>query len=454
MTRRFVTLARAALALALVPPLALAAQEPQTAPSGPLRPITLDQAIEMAQQNAPSAVAARGQIRTTSSAVRSAWGALLPSLSLSAGQNKDLGPGVTRVDPTRGDEYTVRPVWRYSTGFSANMNLFDGGRRWSDVARAKADVGTAEANEITQRYSIALQVKTQYYNVLAARESEGAARSRLEQAEQQLKVASARVAAGVATLSDSLRSVIQVGDARLALLTAQNSVRVASASLTRLVGTSFLVTANPTDTLQQLAPLPDSAALAAWASEGPAVRSAQAVERGATAARRTARASYFPTVSLSFQRSGGGSGNPYGIGRGIGDDAIWAATSSLRLNFNYALFDNFSREDAQVRAAVSLENSQAQLRDAQLLAQQNVVQQLGSLQTAEQRILIQQASVAAAQEDLRVMQQRYALGASTLLDLLTSQTNLNASRQALIEARRDYRIARAQLETVIGRDLP
>jgi outer membrane protein len=52
-----------------------------------------------------------------------------------------------------------------------------------------------------------------------------------------------------------------------------------------------------------------------------------------------------------------------------------------------------------------------------------------------------------------VQQQRYALGASTLLDLLTSQTQLNQARQALIQARFDGRVARAQLSTLIGREL-
>jgi outer membrane protein len=52
-----------------------------------------------------------------------------------------------------------------------------------------------------------------------------------------------------------------------------------------------------------------------------------------------------------------------------------------------------------------------------------------------------------------VQQQRYTLGASTLLDLLTSQTTLNQQRAALIQARQDYRLARAQIEAIIGRDL-
>lgn len=59
----------------------------------------------------------------------------------------------------------------------------------------------------------------------------------------------------------------------------------------------------------------------------------------------------------------------------------------------------------------------------------------------------------AAEEDLRVQQQRYALGASTLLDLLTSQTTLNQARSDLIAARYDYRVAKAQLEALVGREL-
>ena len=59
----------------------------------------------------------------------------------------------------------------------------------------------------------------------------------------------------------------------------------------------------------------------------------------------------------------------------------------------------------------------------------------------------------AGEEDLRVQQQRYNLGAGTLLDLLTSQITLNTARQALIQARLDARTAKAQLEALVGRDL-
>ena len=48
----------------------------------------------------------------------------------------------------------------------------------------------------------------------------------------------------------------------------------------------------------------------------------------------------------------------------------------------------------------------------------------------------------------------FLLGAGTLLDVLTSQSNLIVARQQLIQIRLDYRNARAQIEATIGRDLP
>jgi outer membrane protein len=128
-------------------------------------------------------------------------------------------------------------------------------------------------------------------------------------------------------------------------------------------------------------------------------------------------------------------------------------SGSLRFSVSLPIFDRMSREEAIIRADVAQSNAYATLRDSRLLAQQTLTQQLGALRTAEQRIAIQSASVSAAEEDLRVQQQRYALGASTLLDVLTSQTQLDQARSALISARFDYRIAKAQLEALIGRDL-
>jgi outer membrane protein len=435
-------LSRSALALLLAPVL-LRAQAPDSLGA---RPIPLREALTLAEQNALAAVQARGQVRTAESGVGAARAALLPSLNFTMGQVNQSGD---RFDSQgRLVPYLAPQPWSYSTGISSSLNLFDGGRRLGEIRRTRSEVGAAEANEVSQRFNVALQVKTQYYSILAARESEAAARAQLEQAEEQLKASIARTRAGVATLSDSLRSVVAVGNANLALITARNNLRVASAALTRLVGSQTPLTALPSDTLDlALAPI-DSTTLAGLLDEAPSVRQSTAQLASANAAVRTARTPYLPTIDLTYNRSGNGFDKLYGIG-----GKSLAYTNNVSVRLQYPLWNNYQREDALNRAKVQEDIAEASVRDARLGAQQNFVQQLAELRTAQQRIALQQVSVAAAVEDLRVQRQRYNLGASTLLDVLTSQTTLDAARVALIQARQDFRVARAQLEALIGREL-
>jgi len=425
------------------------------------RPITLQEAVQLAERNSPQSVQARGTVHTSVTSSRAAYAAFLPSVSVSASGNKQQSSSSTRINSAGEVVTTPSQPWSYNSGLNASVNLFDGGRKLYELRRTGAAVDAAEANQVLTRFNVALDVKQQYYAVLAARESEGAALAQQRQAQEQLKAATARIRAGAATKSDSLRSVIQVGNATLAVVTAQNDLRNANAALTRLVATPFSVTAAEGDSLERVLVDADSIVLARLAADGPAVQQAEAQLAVARAATRVARTTYFPSLDVSYSRSGSGIDKRFGAGPDLApcsnDPAALCSTynysGSLRFGVSLPVFNQLSREEAIVRADVSQNNAYATLRDARLLAQQTLTQQMGALRTAEQRIVIQSASVSAAEEDLRVQQQRYTLGASTLLDVLTSQTQLDQARSALISARFDYRIAKAQLEALIGRDL-
>ena len=408
-------------------------------------PISLTEAVRLAQRNSITTVQARGNIRTTEAAVKQSYAAFLPSFSVSAGRQRQSGD---RFD-TQGNlvPFTGNPT-NYSTGLQSSLQLFDGGRRFFDLKRSKADVDAAEAGETASRFQIALQVKQQYYNILAARESESAAQAQMQQAEQQLRSSSLRLRAGAATVSDSLRSVVALGNARLALLTARNNLSVANATLTRLVASPQTVTATPSDTLDQLVVIPSLAELEPLVNRAPAIQQADAELDAAHASLRSAKTSYLPTINMNFNRSGSGLDPKFGMG-----DERYAYNQNLSFSLNFPLFNNLTREVNVARAIVAEDVAEVALRDARFLARQTLVQSVGQMRTAREQVEIQTVSVAAATEDLRVQQRRYELGATTLLDLLTSQTQLDNARTALIRARYDYRVAKAQLEALIGRDL-
>lgn len=424
-------------------PFALAAQQP--AGDG-ARPIALDEAVRLAQRNNPAAVQARNALRTNSAALRSAYGAYIPSLTASASGTKQGG------ERYLSEANAIRPLtgapWSYSRSIRSNLELFDGGRRWYNVKSAQANIDAADASEISQRYNVALQVKQQYFAVLAAHESQSAAIRQLEQAMEQLKSSTAKVRAGAATKSDSLRGAIQVGNARLALLTADNNLRSANAALSRLVGSTEVLTATPADTAEMGSIVLDSASLTEMALRGPTVQQAEATLMAARAASKASKTPYMPTLSASYNLTGNNTDYSFDFGSGR-----IPKQNSFGLSLSYPLFNNFSREENIVRSTVAEDNAVAALRDAKLAQRQSLVQFLGAFRTAEQRVVIQLATVEAAEEDLRVQQQRYNLGASVLLDLLTSQTTLDQARAALIQARYDARIAKAQVEALVGRDL-
>jgi outer membrane protein len=244
-----------------------------------------------------------------------------------------------------------------------------------------------------------------------------------------------------------------VGNARLAVLTAQNDLRVANAALTRVIGSQVLVTPAADDTVDTVNELPSEQELTQLAGRSPVVMQAEANLMAARASKRAQRSSFLPSLTMSYnyaytQTSKTFSGSDLWLFSGGNPNR-----QQLNFNVSYPLFNGLVREQQSVQTDVLLRNAEAQLRDARLAARQNLTTQLRTLNNAQARVQIQQAAVAASEEDLRVQQQRYALGASTLLDLLTSQTQLNQARQALIQARLDGRIARAQLSALVGREL-
>ena len=426
--------------------LALLLAAPLGAQAPAAQPISLADAIATAQRNAPSAIQSQGQVRAGATSVRAAYAQFLPTVNVSSGLTRQNNVA-TRVNPTTGELSSNR--YQSTTSLSASLDLFDGFRRVNDLKAARAQEQAASTGLVATNANLAFSVKQQYFAALAATESEAAAQAQLAQARQQLTLSVAKLHAQTATRSDSLRGAIAVSQAQLALLTAQNNRATADAALTRVIGSATPVSAAPNGLPADTAFVNvDSARLAGLALENPNVQSAQASLTAAQASQKSARAAYYPTVSLSYGRNLSSSANAFDP-----FSSDYTTSGSFRLNLSFPLYNQLAREKTIVNANIAEANAEAAVRDQQLAAQQSLVQGITSLRTAQQQIALQTQTVAAAEEDLRVQQQRYQLGASTLLDVLTSETQLNNARLALVQARFSARTAKAQLEALVGHDL-
>jgi outer membrane protein TolC len=423
--------------LTLIPFAGVAAQD------GP-RPISLDEAVRLAQHNSPTTVQARNALRVGRATVTNALTQFLPNFGVNAGATNSNGSSYIQGKLT---PYTGDP-WNYSKGYSGSVVLFDGGQRWFNYRAAQLGLDASADNEVLQRFNVALSVKQQYYGVLAARESEAAAERQLEQAAQGLQVSAARVRVGAVIHTDSLRSAIAVGTAKLAIINAQNALRSSNASLTRLVASPVEVTATASDTSDVPRIDIDSVTLERLAADGPAVRQAVALLASNRGIRRAAITPYLPTVIAQYGYSTRKSSPTFDWGGGPA-----APGTAYGFYLSYPLFNNYNRELNLTTALVAEENAQAGLRDAKLAAHESLALYLGAFRTASLTIDLQLLQIKAAEEDLQAQQQRYVLGSAALLDVLTSQTALDAARTALITARLQARTAKAQVEALIGREL-
>jgi outer membrane protein len=167
-------------------------------------------------------------------------------------------------------------------------------------------------------------------------------------------------------------------------------------------------------------------------------------ETAARASVRASRSEYWPSLNLAGNTSWSGSkSNDY--------DLLNQRQLSLSLRWN--LFDGFSRELGIAQREADLDLAQANAGEAKREISADMTTRLAELEAARLRIDIAQTSVAAASEDLRVQQQRYRLGVSTIVDLLTSQEALDQAEVDAVTARFDYLRAKAQIEALIGRNL-
>lgn len=413
---------------------------------GQERSVSLADAIRLSERVQPLVVRAAGDIETANAQRRSAWGSYLPSVSLSSSANAFSAGGPSRVDPATGQIISGNNSNRsLNTSLSASVDLFTGFRRGAEMSAARASQTAAEASFVDARFQQALTTTNQFLDALAAQQLVRVRETSVRRAEEQLKTSINKLQAGSATRSDSLRSRVTLGSAQLDLIRAETDLATAEAGLGRLIGETGRVKALDDSAFYRVIEMPDTAALRAEAeAKSPRIQSAVATADAARAGLKASRAAYWPSLDLSANTA-------WNASRESDYDVF--SNRQLSLGLRWGIFDGFARELAVAQRAASLDVADATAADEHRAVAADLTARLAELAAARIQIDITQTSVVAAEEDLRVQRERYRLGASTIVDVLTSQEALNQAEVDVVVARFDYLRAKASLEALIGRNL-
>jgi outer membrane protein len=421
--------------------------------------LTLEQAKQIALERNLSVVQAQNNMSSAQSQVMSARGLYLPTLSASSSWNRSRqqfeSSGSTIINgisiPISASQVSMSN--NFSGGVSANWSIFDGFGREATNSAATANAVASEQSFARTRQSIVFQTISFYLNVLRTQELVKVSEENLKRDQRQLERITESNRVGALSLADVYRQQSQVSADELALINAQNNFDKAKADLIALVG---LDVADDYDVVDVTIPaeidtvsLRESAAmvrsyssLASRALQArPDFMAAQQSLNAAQSNVNGARSSYFPTVGLfgSYNRTGDDVSNPF-----KNSSSSWGARLS------WSLFDGFRRESSVQSAIASKRNAEIQLAQAEIGVNVDVKKALLDLDASSKSYEVSLKGLRSATEDSKIAEERYNLGAGTLLDLLTANANLVNAQANKVNAVYGFLNSKFNLEYAVG----
>ncbi len=289
---------------------------------------------------------------------------------------------------------------------------------------------------------MALRTEVAYYQLLADKELERVAEQTLRQTQYHVDVARARHENGLVARSDVLKAETEEADADLQLVRARSQVRISRGSLANAMGLkpseSFEVAELPENSRQREPA--DINLLMTEAAKRPELRAALARVEADRAKLNTAKARYWPQVTLNTDY--GWRDRTFVLTR-----AEW----SLGVGISWPLFDGFNREYAVRRARSDLAEAKAEYDRILRSVELEVWTAYEELLESKQAIDAALALVASAEESARVTEGEYKNGTASIVDVIDAQTARTAANVRLVQARLDWYTAMANLERAIGR---
>ncbi len=408
------------------------------------RAITLQEALRRAEAVTPAIVQAQGALRSAELQTRTNFMRYIPEVTFPVRADYNVSSGQQRLDPVTNQLITgsvTNPS--YSVGARANLTLFDGFARERNLSASRSRETAADASLTSALFQSRLGVTNAFFDVLANQELLKVNEAAVARARQQLAVASARLQSGSGQRSDSLTALVQFGQARQQLLTAQAALATAEANLGRLTGEDGRVSAVDDSSFYTQAVIVDTAGLRREAlAASPAVRSSEANVEANRMALRASRSGYWPTINASVSSDWTANRqNEYTL----------EPRRNLLLTMQFAPWSNLTRETQIENAAIQLDNAIASLADQRRQVTAQLTQQFAALGNAQESIEVAALSVQASEENVRVTEQRYRLGVATIFELLQAQEQLTQAQVTEIQARFSYLRAKAQIEALLGR---
>jgi outer membrane protein len=392
--------------------------------------MTLQQCIDIALQRNPTISAAEYSVNAAAARVGQALSAYYPQVGLSGAYNKYS----IYTDPTNGSQNL------YQGNASLTQNIYDFGKTPSTVRIQRLNEDASRSDRRNTVSQVVYSVKQAYYNLLQAEKNKDVAMETVKLTQDQLDQAKGFYDAGVKSKYDVTLAEVNLSNAKLALIRAENAFSVARVTLKNAIGAPDLPDFTIDDSLAfHKYPLTFEDAVQRAYANRPDLQSVQAKKEASNEAVSLARTGYLPT--LSGNASYGRTDTQF-----VPERSGWSAGVTLDIPLFNGFLTNYQVKEAKENLNIQKANEET-LRQSILL---DVQQAYLNMTALEDGVAVAELTVQQAQENYDIVNGRYNAGVGSPLDVTSALVGLANAKTNYIAVLANYRIAEAALLKAMG----
>jgi outer membrane protein TolC len=327
----------------------------------------------------------------------------------------------------------------YTGSTSLSQMVYDFGRTSSQVKINTLTAQSSRHDLTTTENTVALNVKQAYYNALQAERNLDTAKEAVKQLREHLDQARSFFEIGTKTKFDVTQAEVNLSNAQLTLIQAENQVR-----LTRLTLSSAMAIPDaPEYRLEDLLvyarfELSPEEALTTAYNHRPDLQSLVKKKQAAHQSVTLAREGYLPQLNANA--------NYYYTGTDFPLQSGWSAG----LNLSIPIFNGFLTHYQVQAAQANLGVADANERNLRLTIFTQVHQDYLTLGTAAQSIETSAVAVRQAKENVELATGRYHEGVGIALDVIDAIVTRGNAEVAHAQALASYKNAQAAIQNDIG----
>jgi outer membrane protein len=405
------------------------------------RVLTLDEALRLGLARQPQMQQAQANVEASRGRVDQAFSPMLPQITGTASYERTSGSANQAVNVFTGSTVNARDL--YSVGLTGKLLIWDFGQTPNRWRAARASEGGQEALARSTALSVALGVRTTYFNAVAFKALVGVARDRLTNEERHYQQIKAFVEVGTRPRIDLVSEQSNLANARVQLIQAENNYATARVLVEQAIGATDLGAWDVAD--QTLAPIPGEEGspdvlLQEALAARPDLSSLTQQIRAQQLTVSSIQGGYLPSLGVSASVSEQGP-------RANDLSEAWATQITL----SWPLFQGGLTRGQVREAKANVSALDAQLETARQQVRVDVEQARLAVRAAAATLSAAKDASASAREQLGLAEGRYQTGVGSVLELSDAQVALTAALGQQVQSEFSLASARSQLLRALGR---